>query len=397
MKQKLITCFCTCLALLAGISGSFRAAAQATSGAHVQYGISYNSALSRYEVYYQANSLAPANPPTVSTAQLFIVVPDPANGAAATPNGNYTVNSFTVNTSYANGTWQKQDYFNGPVENPTKDYFHVYLSSMGTTDIELNAINTPALLFTFTISGPCPGSLSVLESTDPLYFDPFSGNPPNSLSSNVNNNFDVLFPTMPTSTWNPGFLSTFMGPTPPCGVPTPVKLIDFDASKQGQTGLISWSTASEDNADYFGIERSADAKSWTTIARAKAAGTGSSIRKYAQQDLHPAGGVNYYRLRMADKDGSYAYSRVQSLTFDGGLSDGDIYMYPNPATGSVKFAGQQGAADLQIYAYDGRLVDSYKQFDLSSSLDVSKYATGTYQVRVMSNEQTHVLRMVVSH
>src|SRR4051812_7029937 len=95
-----------------------RAAAQATSGAHVQYGITYNTILSRYEVYYQTNSLAPANPPTTSTAQLFIVVPDAQNGSVATPDGAYTTASFSITGNYSNGIWAAGDYINGPVENP---------------------------------------------------------------------------------------------------------------------------------------------------------------------------------------------------------------------------------------------------------------------------------------
>lgn len=199
---------------------SNNASGQATAGAHIEYGIVYNNALDRYEVTYQTNSLAPTTPATVMTAQLFIVFSDVNNGSSSTPNGTYSDVSFIINTNHNNGTWAMGDYINGPTENPGKDYLGFYLESTGTTAIELDTINEPAILFTFTIDGPCPGSMAVLEASDPFHFDPFNDVTPNSMSLNINNNFDVLFPrtpSQPTSWWIPGYMSNYTSGTGECG------------------------------------------------------------------------------------------------------------------------------------------------------------------------------------
>lgn len=198
---------------------SYAASGQAISGAHVQYGIVYNDVLNRYEVTYQTNSMAPTMPATTMTAQVFIVFSDMVNGSTGTPDGLYNSNSFTINTSYNNGNWEKGDYINGPVENPGKDYLGFYLASTGTNDIELDTVNKSFILFTFTIEGPCPGSLAILEESDPFHFDPFEDFIPNSLSLNINNNFDVIFPrsaTLPTSWWIPGYIGNFTSGTGDC-------------------------------------------------------------------------------------------------------------------------------------------------------------------------------------
>ena len=395
MKRNFIRNRFAILLVVLGASFSFRAAGQATSGSHVQYGIVYNRTLSQYEVYYQANSLAPASPPAVSTAQLFILIPDAANGAGGTPDGNYTISSATINTAYSNGTWVKGDYINGPVENPSKDYFGVYLSSMGTSDIELNATNTPRLLFTFTVSGPCPGPLALIDANDPFYFDPYVDTEPNSLSMNANNNFDVLFPDG-SSAWIPGYASNYSAITDPC-TPLPVKMVQFDVAKQEPDALITWSTASEDNSDYFGVEKSTDAKTWTTISRIPAAGESHTLTKYTALDKHTVPGMNYYRLRLADKNGSYSYTEVKSVMFGTRGTEEEFSLYPNPATSTIRFNGVKGNAAITIYTSDGRLVAYYSQFDLTQSIDVSKYAAGTYQVKVMNSDKVSVHRLVIKH
>lgn len=378
-------------ALLPGI-----ASAQATSGSHVQYGITYNTVLSRYEVYYQTNSLAPANPPTTSTAQLFIVIPDAQNGSASLPNGRYTIDSFTINTSYANGTWAKGDYVNGPVEKPGSDYFGVYLSSTGTTAIELNATNTPAMLFSFTLSGPCPGNVAIIEDTDPFYFDPLVDFTPNSLSLNVNNNFDVLFPTASPSTWNPGYLSNYNTGTGPCTTILPVHLLAFNALKQDKVALLDWRTGTEQNTDYFGVEKSMDGREWITMSKLPAAGESAVTRLYTYTDEQPGTGANYYRLRITDKDGAFTYTEVRKLVFGAGGND-DIRLYPNPASGSVKFmAGDMKTADIMIYTTDGRLVISQPAFNLDQNLDISRLPAGNYQVKMISSNKMYVRSLVVN-
>lgn len=377
------------------------AQSQATSGDHIQYGIRYNKDLKRYEVSYQTNSLAPASPTTTSTAQVFIVVPDAQNGSAGQPDGKYNIGSFTVTSSYNNGTWVKTDYVNGPSEARGKDYFGVMLGSTGTTAIEMDAINTPKLLFTFTVTGDCIAGLSILESTDPFYFDPYSGNPPNSLSLNINNNFDVLFPTpsgvYPPYGWNPGYASNYTGSTGACDNPLPVTLLGFEAVG-GEGGVrLSWSTSMEQNSDYFGIERSADGKTWVQLAQERAQGNSDIRHDYGYTDAGGGQGAVYYRLRMVDKDGSQSYSAVRRVLLGGGTVGSAIRLYPNPATDRVQFSGQDvSRADLTIYSAEGRVAGWYPDYELGQGLDVSRLSGGTYQLRLTSSQGTQVLKLVVT-
>ncbi|WP_146202213.1 hypothetical protein [Dyadobacter jejuensis] len=108
-------------------------------------------------------------------------------------------------------------------------------------------------------------------------------------------------------------------------VPLPVTLISFTATKvsggaERSTALLIWQTSSEVNSDRFDIERSQDGKKWSSIGNVAAGGDKSSNTNYSFIDKTPTydrtrPGENLYRLKMIDKDGTFAYSRIQSLDF----------------------------------------------------------------------------------
>ena len=61
----------------------------------------------------------------------------------------------------------------------------------------------------------------------------------------------------------------------------PIKIVSFTATKQGTANLLQWTTAQEINSRYFGIERSSDGASFTTIARVSAAGNSTLAKSYS--------------------------------------------------------------------------------------------------------------------
>jgi len=63
-------------------------------------------------------------------------------------------------------------------------------------------------------------------------------------------------------------------------VPTatlPVELLSFSAEKDASSTIISWSTASEINSDYFEVRRAGSDMRWESIAKMKAAGNSAKI------------------------------------------------------------------------------------------------------------------------
>jgi CshA-type fibril repeat protein len=159
--------------------------------------------------------------------------------------------------------------------------------------------------------------------------------------------------------------------------PMPVKLVAFDARKEGNSAQLSWSTTEEVNSDRFEIERSTDGKAWAMIGSIRSNGESSTVKTYNYTDPAPEKGENLYRLRMVDKDDTFAYSRVRSLNWE---SASQAYLYPNPAAEKVYLnAGQKAVAQVSIVNASGTKISASFQ---SGYVDVKALPQGVYVLKV---------------
>lgn len=85
--------------------------------------------------------------------------------------------------------------------------------------------------------------------------------------------------------------------------PLPIQLMSFDGSNQSDYNLLTWSSASEHNNDYYLLERSTDGINWSVITNQKGAGNSTSQIDYSFRDFTYESGINYYRLSQIDFDG----------------------------------------------------------------------------------------------
>ncbi|MEO8590782.1 MAG: hypothetical protein ABI432_15510 [Flavobacteriales bacterium] len=114
----------------------------------------------------------------------------------------------------------------------------------------------------------------------------------------------------------------------------PVELLSFNGKPLGTAVELKWSTGSEQASDHFIVERSLDGSLFVPIGRVEAAGNSSTLLEYDHVDKDPAQGINYYRLRQVDTDGTTKTSQVISVVFKGGGAS--IQVMPNPATESLQ-------------------------------------------------------------
>ncbi len=144
-------------------------------------------------------------------------------------------------------------------------------------------------------------------------------------------------------------------PYPSCGV-TPVKLLSFNGNVIENKPNLYWNTASEENFDHFEIERSIDAANFKTITEVRSKATNGNGASYTIIDAYPYAGVNFYRLKMVDRDGSFAYSDIIKLeTIKKQIAV--IQLYPNPANEFVNVdvqSDKKQKVNLAIYDMMGK-------------------------------------------
>jgi hypothetical protein len=137
----------------------------------------------------------------------------------------------------------------------------------------------------------------------------------------------------------------------------PVELLSFKAVRKGKDALLEWETAVETNNAGYEIEVSADGRKFSKLAWV--AGKGSNSRYEFLDRGSDKPGSRYYRLKQLDLDGSFSYSRIRIVDFEG--QPAVLQAWPNPFSKSltVSFvAGREEEVTLKLTDLLGREVYS---------------------------------------
>jgi hypothetical protein len=179
--------------------------------------------------------------------------------------------------------------------------------------------------------------------------------------------------------------------------PLPVELLFFNALINEGSVLLAWATASQLNFDYFSVEHSTDGFVWNEISRIKGEGTTQNRDEYNLKNVRSLSGNNYYRLKLVDLDGTFAFSKVLVITMD---DPKDISIYPNPVNQSEMIA-----IELNFLPNDGDRIMLYNSFGVELmnftitatklSVPLSDLKAGTYIVKYVSANSAPVSRLVV--
>ncbi|MET0462000.1 MAG: T9SS type A sorting domain-containing protein [Chitinophagaceae bacterium] len=147
---------------------------------------------------------------------------------------------------------------------------------------------------------------------------------------------------------------------------------------------IDWATANEENADKFLVEHSTDGRQFTTVGEVKATGNSSTTKQYQFIHASPARGMNYYRLRQVDKNGTFTYSKALHLLYQPDRKE--LLVAPNPATDQVYVISGAGRHVIKAELFDmsGKQV-LVKQLNTGQqvySLDISSVQKGVYLLKL---------------
>jgi hypothetical protein len=164
--------------------------------------------------------------------------------------------------------------------------------------------------------------------------------------------------------------------------------VDFEAftgacSANGHVQL-NWTTASEENNDFFTVQQSNDAADWQDVGTVKAVGNSSAEQTYAYTATAIGPSVAYYRIKQTDLDGRSTYSSivgVNSCT----LAVAAPQICPNPVVGSV-LTGQIATKEryvVEVVDNIGRIIyrGSFQQPEFRISLP-NGVLPGVYYARI---------------
>lgn len=167
----------------------------------------------------------------------------------------------------------------------------------------------------------------------------------------------------------------------------PVELLYFRADKKGSGNVLQWATASEQNNDYFAIERSTDGVTFYTIGSVSGVGNSSTMHQYSFVDTKSLAGTVYYRLRQVDKDAKFKFSTVATISKNG-KATGEK-MYPNTVVDNLTISLANtvtGNGSVSIFDIAGRKIKeksiSKTADSFTTTLNMNGLHSGVYIVQV---------------
>ncbi len=184
----------------------------------------------------------------------------------------------------------------------------------------------------------------------------------------------------------------------------PVELTSFVASVNHNGNVVlNWSTATETNNQMFEIERRTESSEFRTIAFVEGAGTVSETRNYSYIDKSVDQGINYYRLKQIDFNGTYEYSDEIEIEVNGPLTFALDQNYPNPfnPTTNIKYSvPEAGNVTLSVYNTVGEevavLVDGFSASGFFEvSFNASNLPSGVYMYKLQSANSVQTKKMML--
>jgi hypothetical protein len=286
----------------------------------------------------------------------------------------------------------------------TESTFDVPAVAAGSSRLQRNwwsqltgAVNRVNLSFDFTgitttgtIGTTSDFRLMVNSAGDPTFF---SGTTelytPSSFTGNVANFTAVSLPNGSVF----AIISNASG-----GTPLPVNFISFTAQPNGGNVDLNWVVGDNQEASGYEVDRSSDGVNFTKIAVLP---NNADQTNYSFVDAGAGSGTHYYRILETDENGQSIYSKVVSATIVAG--DFSVAVLNNPAVGKTDAqlqinAVSSGVAYIELWSVGGSRISLQQQAigtgTTTISVPMSNLAPGSYVVKVMVNNNTHVAQLV---
>ena len=165
--------------------------------------------------------------------------------------------------------------------------------------------------------------------------------------------------------------------------------------------MLSWSTAIEQNNNFFIVERSYDGLKFDRAIRIEAAGNSTEVKNYRFLDISQAATRTFYRLLQVDYDGSMQFSHT--ILVNKAAEDQQFQITALSSTQTERYFSlrlESKVAGQMEYRIMTRMGDLQEQGEYEVvkgtnrlSLDLSELAIGTYQFALKVNNEIEVFNL----
>lgn len=157
-----------------------------------------------------------------------------------------------------------------------------------------------------------------------------------------------------------------------------------------------WQTANEINVSHYNIQRSTNAKDFTTIGTIKANNKTSNEYNFTDDKLPTTNDqlTLYYRIQSIDNDGKKQYSQTKTLNLKSQTLN--ISIYPNPANDYVNVLANESIKEIKIINQLGQVLQHQTPNAKLSTINCKLLTKGIYIVQaVLSNGTTQNQNLII--
>ena len=176
----------------------------------------------------------------------------------------------------------------------------------------------------------------------------------------------------------------------------PIELIDFSTIVSELGIEINWVTASEQNNDFFTVERSYDGIAWENITQIVGNGNSTFVNEYEFLDNTFRGNILYYRLKQTDYDGTISYSKIITVSF---LNNNDSLIKAYYIKQEQKIIFESNFYSelryfefVELLSINGNL--AYKSYEFKP-INTSELSKGIYYVYVKLKNNEFAQRIII--
>jgi hypothetical protein len=193
-----------------------------------------------------------------------------------------------------------------------------------------------------------------------------------------------------------------LGPGGQGGGALPVSLSAFDALLNDEGNVdISWTTMSEQDNDFFSVQRTADGGSFEEVEEVPGAGNSIVRIDYSVTDEEPLFGTSYYRLMQQDYDGMQTYSDMVAVNnnFIANLTSFSLFYEGNQTINLRYTLGGEAQYNVSVYDISGKIIYS-DVLNLAAGTDntqlnITDLSKGLYFINLSSGQELYSQKIVV--
>lgn len=167
----------------------------------------------------------------------------------------------------------------------------------------------------------------------------------------------------------------------------PIDLLSFNAVPEEGKVILDWTYANAVDFERFVVEHSAGDRGWSEVASIALTdgGDGTHSRSNSAEAVHydPVNGVNYYRLKMIDLDGSYKYSKIAAVNM---TKKGKVSVVNNLVEQRIHLVNEGGYDHIAVRFTDmqGRLISEEVLNQPAGMQDIFLEAAGMRGMFIMT-------------